>query len=94
MEPKMEIDRLGNKFWRLPNIIKHRTDGPAIEWVDGDKWWFLNGEQHRIDGPAIECMDGSTQWWLHDAEMTFDEWLRCTPGLTDEGKVMMKLQYG
>jgi hypothetical protein len=89
----MEIDRKGNKFWRLHGRL-HREDGPAAEWAGGTKQWYLNGKFHRIDGPALECMDGSTQWWLHDAEMTFDEWLRCTPGLTDEGKVMMKLQYG
>ena len=93
MEPKMEIDRKGNKFWRLHGRL-HREDGPAAEWAGGTKQWYLNGKFHRIDGPALECMDGSTQWWLHDAEMTFDEWLRCTPGLTDEEKVMMKLKYG
>ena len=22
----------------------HREDGPACEWYDGDKWWYLNGD--------------------------------------------------
>ena len=31
----------------------HREDGPAIEWIDGCKEWWLNGErlteqQHRM----------------------------------------------
>ena len=24
----------------------HRLDGPAIEWVDGGKEWWLNGQRH------------------------------------------------
>jgi hypothetical protein len=94
MEPTMEIDRKGNKFWRLRHAVRHRTDGPAIEWADGDKWWFLNGKHHRTDGPAIECMDGSTQWWLHDDEMIFDEWLIANTEISDDQQVMLKLQYG
>ena len=23
----------------------HREDGPAIEWANGDKEWWLNGEE-------------------------------------------------
>ena len=23
----------------------HREDGPAIEWANGIKWWYLNGER-------------------------------------------------
>ena len=30
--------------WFL-NGKRHRTDGPAAEWADGSKWWWLNGEQ-------------------------------------------------
>jgi hypothetical protein len=96
MEPKMEVDQRGNKFWRVPYpyLVYHRTGGPAIEWVDGDKWWFLNGEHHRTDGPAVECMDGSTQWWLHDDALTFEEWLIANTEISEEEKVMMKLRYG
>ena len=27
------------------NPILHREDGPALEWADGDKEWYLNGEE-------------------------------------------------
>ena len=30
--------------WYL-NGKPHRTDGPAIEWADGTKYWFLNGKR-------------------------------------------------
>ena len=43
----------------------HREDGPAIEWSDGSKHWYLNGKWHREDGPAVELADGSKYWWLN-----------------------------
>ena len=43
----------------------HRTDGPAIEYEDGSKDWYLNGKLHRTDGPAIEYSNGSTYWYLN-----------------------------
>ncbi len=33
----------------------HRTDGPAIECKNGDKYYYLDGKRHRTDGPAMEC---------------------------------------
>ena len=32
----------GDKEWYL-NDQRHRKDGPAIEWSDGSKAWFLKG---------------------------------------------------
>ena len=46
-------------------MILHREDGPAVEYVDGDKVWYLNGKLHREDGPAIEWANGSREWWLN-----------------------------
>lgn len=44
----------------------HRTDGPAIEYLNGHKEWFVNGLCHRIDGPAVEWDDGSKFWYIDD----------------------------
>ena len=63
-QPVMTVDEEGNKFWKL-NGKPHRTDGPAIEWVNGDKWWTLNGMRHRTDGPAVMYADGSKEWWMN-----------------------------
>lgn len=38
----------GGLIYRL-----HRTDGPAVEWSNGDKEWWQHGLRHRVDGPAI-----------------------------------------
>lgn len=29
--------------WYNDNDVLHRTDGPALIWVDGDKWYYLDG---------------------------------------------------
>ena len=34
----------GTKRWYLDGK-RHRTDGPAIEYPNGDKYWYLNGKQ-------------------------------------------------
>ena len=41
----------------------HRTDGPAVEYKDGEKRWYRNGLLHRIDGPAVEYADGTKFWY-------------------------------
>jgi hypothetical protein len=43
MESKLTIDKYGTKEWRLPSGELHRENGPAVEWSNGDKWWYLNG---------------------------------------------------
>ena len=83
----------GDKDWRRGNIL-HRTDGPAIEYADGDVAWYLHGIRHRDDGPAVILANGDTRWWLSGRILSFEAWLERTHGLTDEEKVMMKLQYG
>ena len=50
------------KCWYI-NGQRHRTDGPAIEYANGDKFWYLNGQLHRIDGPAVEYEDHMEYWY-------------------------------
>ena len=59
-----KIDPDGSKHWYL-NGLRHREDGPAIEYTDGTKYWYLNGKRHREDGPAIDHPDGK-YWYLND----------------------------
>ena len=41
------IDEVGNKYFykNIEMKILHREDGPAVEWWDGRKSWYLNGEK-------------------------------------------------
>ena len=34
----------GTKRWYVDDKL-HRTDGPAIEGANGDKFWYLDGKQ-------------------------------------------------
>ena len=42
----------------------HRTDGPAVEFANGNKAWYQNDKLHRIDGPAIEYANGKRAWYV------------------------------
>ena len=52
----------------------HRLDGPAIEFYDGHKEWFINGRLHREDGPSIEWNDGDKMWFLNGKGYSEQEW--------------------
>ena len=44
----------------------HRTDGPAIEYDSGSKYWYVNGIPHREDDlPAKERYNGDKYWYLN-----------------------------
>lgn len=43
MNPVFHVDSNGTKYWLL-NGEYHREDGPAIEYQDGRKWWYLNNK--------------------------------------------------
>ena len=46
--------------------ILHREDGPAVEYDNGERAWYVDGKLHRTDGPAIEYADGSKAWYVND----------------------------
>jgi hypothetical protein len=59
---RKETDSYGNTWYYNDLNQYHREDGPAIEYANGTKSWFLNGQPHREDGPAVECADGTKYW--------------------------------
>ena len=70
MSSDLKIDHYGNKRWYNFADDFHREDGPAIEYIGGHKYWFVNGRRHREDGPAIECASGNKEWWLNGERLT------------------------
>jgi len=68
-EQYIKIDKDGHKVYYKDRemTILHREDGPAIEFADGSKYWYMNGKCHREDGPAIEFADGSKHWYFNDS---------------------------
>lgn len=57
-------DAFGNTTYTLNGKL-HRTDGPAVEWVDGYRAWWFDGKLHRVDGPAVVHADGDRAWYLN-----------------------------
>jgi len=53
--------------------ILHRVDGPACEYADGSKFWYINDKLHRIDGPAIEYADGTKYWYINGDRLAEEE---------------------
>ena len=56
-----------NSIWYVETYYRntrHRLDGPAVESVDGDKFWYVNNRMHRVDGPAKEYANGEKEWWI------------------------------
>jgi len=62
------INKNGSKYYYKDKemTILHREDGPAIEYADGYKGWYLNNELHREDGPAVEDKWGYKAWYFND----------------------------
>jgi len=63
---RIRVDSNGNRRWNKPKGVRYRTDGPALEYNNGHKEWWLNNKLHREDGPAIEWDDGGREWWFND----------------------------
>jgi hypothetical protein len=58
------LDKDGTKYW-FKDGLRHREDGPAVEWADGSKIWYKDDEIHREDGPAVEYPEGGMSWYLN-----------------------------
>jgi len=74
-----EVRETGCRCWYLvtpTGLIRHREDGPAIEWDNGNKDWLRNGLRHRTDGPAIEMANGYKAWFISGQELPEEVWAR------------------
>ena len=76
----------GNRVWRNSTGQFHREDGPAIEWANGDKEWWVNGpvvemangdkawwvhgNLHRTNGPVVEYADGGRKWYFRNKKVS------------------------
>jgi hypothetical protein len=56
----------GRRVWKNEAGQIHREDGPAIEYDNGSKEWYIRDRLHNENGPAIEYVSiGGKQWWIH-----------------------------
>ena len=81
IEYKVRVYHNGAREWLLDGI-RHREDGPAIEYANGDRYWYLNGNLHREDGPAVEYASGVREWWLNGKRVTEEDVMKPAKELT------------
>jgi len=88
-------NRIEHSFrcWFIDLNIEHRSNGPAVEYTDGSKKWFIVGKLHRSDGPAVEHANGKFEWWWYGTELSFEEYLKLA-NWSDEKIIMWKLEHG
>ena len=81
----MTTDKWGTKRWTNSRGLYHQIDGPALEFKNGHKEWWLSGKLHRINGPAVEWANGEKVWWVNGKRLGFGDegfwklWDRLTP---------------
>lgn len=66
----IEVDYLGSRMYYNSANQLHRTDGPAIEYFNGDRVWYQNDQLHRTDGPAVEYSNGDRVWFINDEQLS------------------------
>jgi phage baseplate assembly protein gpV len=67
-EQFIHIDEEGNKIYYSDRemTIQHREDGPAIEYADGGKLWYINGEKLNFIEKAVTVR-------MNPVELTLEE---------------------
>jgi hypothetical protein len=74
-EQYIHIDKYGHKRYSKVRvlIIAHRLDGPAIEYANGSKAWYVDGQLHRLDGPAYESTNGYKAWYVDGKHLSEEQ---------------------
>lgn len=69
---KVTVDSYKTIRWYNVKGKFHRLDGPAIEYTNDRKEWWVDGKRHRLDGPAIEWANGTKEWWVEGKRHRLD----------------------
>jgi len=70
---------LGNTLFLRSCGILHRENGPAVEFKDGTKLYFINNKYHRENGPALEYSSGYGHYYLNDVNYDDKKFKKMTP---------------
>ena len=77
------------RYYKHNTDILHRLDGPAVEYGDGDKFYYVEGKRHRLDGPAIEHTNGDKYYYVEGKKLSEEEFKALTAKKTScVGKVV------
>ena len=56
------------KYWRLNGEL-HREDGPAVEYVAGSNWWYLDCESYNEAEHTAEMPKRNEQETANDRQI-------------------------
>ena len=94
---RIEVDKDGTHRYYNSAWQYHRENGPAVEYANGEKWWYQNGQPHRIGGPAIELADGTKFWYqngkLHREDGPAVIWANVTEWWYINGKQLSEAEF-
>jgi hypothetical protein len=68
----MTVDEKGTISFENNNGEWSNLNGPAVEYADGTKYWYVDGKLHRQGGPAIEKANGFKEWWVNNKKHRLD----------------------
>lgn len=60
-------------WWIKDKPILHNEGEPAVEYNNGNKYWYQHGEKHRLDGPAIEYANGYEEYYINNKRFLKEE---------------------
>jgi len=76
MESKRRRNDIHKRWeWINDDKVWHKQDSPAVEYDNGNKFWYINGKRHREDGPAVEWYYGGIEYYLDDFIYSYLDWL-------------------
>ena len=70
-----------------------QSDGTYVDEFGGVNWFNERGEWHRVDGPAVLHKEQGATWFFDGVNFPFNEWCNIV-GISEEYKMMLRLQYG
>ena len=62
------IVEYGDKLYYNEKGQLHRLDGPAVEYKNGSKIWYINNNRHRNIDPSCEWKNGDKYWVFKNKE--------------------------
>lgn len=66
---RIEFHTDGGAFWGNSEYGLHRLDGPAVEYINDNREWWVEDKLHRINGPAVEWFSEGYKAWYVDNEL-------------------------
>jgi len=63
-EYKVKVTEFATRWYNLEGKL-HRENGPAVEYINGDKRYYINDKLQREDGPAIEDLNGDKWYYIN-----------------------------